>query len=811
MDKSVLEDIQNILACYLNGEDYRSTLNRLLSQAVASSGLDLALILQPNPQSPGQFDIVASVGDTDDEIKSYSRDLIDTNQEFHIKMASGRMFFGQPFFSNPCSLVFVGRDVDLEETASIRMIIQNLLNDHSIKEIWQSELSDLEEQAHVLDIVESVAKIGHWIVDLRKESLLWSDEVYDILELDPLKFSPTAEGIADLYGPDAVQKSADELKKAVIDHTTFSFDLPLATSTGRHIVVRNIGFCKYQNGRPVALIGTVRDITEEAETTEQLFDTQERYDLAIRGSSAGLWFWNIEKNSLFGSPKIFKMLGMTTSDYEPDINTFFELLHPDDLKKVKDCLTRHLKNEGDYKIEYRLRHAEGHYLWFYAEGQAIWNKEGRATKMGGSIVDITDRKQAFDEIEKIHATYEKFNRIIAQKELSLFEKIDRVLLLCLEQYGLTHANVYQFEEGQFRVLNAYTPDHDIQPEMLIDPRRTCCQYVFEEERLIAYANRSELPDDLTLPEENCDQAYIGIPFEVDNKSVGTLSFSAKTPKETSFTTKDFNLIQIVSNWIGHEFAREKNEQALILQREKAEAASKAKDAFLANMSHEIRTPLNGVTGYTELLANTELSESQEMFIQRIQDSANALLVIVNEILDFAKIETGKLEIRVTDFNLKELMDKINASFALKARDRGLTLSYIYDDDLPETVHSDPNRLRQILSNLIENALKFTVEGSVKVLIQKVGARQIKISVTDTGPGIPKQDQRRIFDKFEQLDASPTRRHGGAGLGLAISKQLVTLLGGSMGLISKPGHGSTFWFTFDICSPKLIDNDCQKQE
>ncbi len=808
MDKSALEDIQNILARYLNGEDYRSTLNRLLSHAVASSGLDLALILQPNPQSPGQFDTVASVGDTDDEIKSYSRDLVDTNQEFHIKMASGRMFFGQPFFSNPCSLVFVGRDVDLEETASIRMIIQNLLNDHTIKEIWQSELSDLEEQAHVLDIVESVAKIGHWVVDLRKESLLWSDEVYDILELDPLKFSPTADGLADLYGPDAVQTSADELKKAVIDHTTFSFDLPLATATGRHIVVRNIGFCKYQNGRPVALIGTVRDITEEAETTEQLFDTKERYDLAIRGSSAGLWFWNIEKNSLFGSPKIFKMLGMTTSDYEPDINTFCELLHPDDLKKVKDCLTRHLKNEGDYKIEYRLRHAEGHYLWFYAEGQAIWNKEGRATKMGGSIVDITDRKQAFDEIEKIHATYEKFNRIIAQKELSLFEKIDRVLLLCLEQYGLTHANVYQFEEGQFRVLNAYTPDHDIQPEMLIDPRRTCCQYVFEEERLIAYANRSELPDDLTLPEENCDQAYIGIPFEVDNKSAGTLSFSAETPKETPFTTKDFNLIQVVSNWIGHEFAREKNEQTLILQREKAEAASKAKDAFLANMSHEIRTPLYGVTGYTELLANTELSESQEMFIQRIQDSANALLVIVNEVLDFAKIETGKLEIRVTDFNLKELMDKIKASFALKARDRGLKLSFIYEDDLPKTIHSDPNRLRQILSNLIENALKFTAEGSVKVRIQKAGTRQIKISVADTGPGIPRHDQRRVFDKFEQLDPTPTRRHGGAGLGLAISKELVTLLGGSLGLMSEPGQGSTFWFTIDICSPTLISRDSQ---
>jgi signal transduction histidine kinase/CheY-like chemotaxis protein len=355
-------------------------------------------------------------------------------------------------------------------------------------------------------------------------------------------------------------------------------------------------------------------------------------------------------------------------------------------------------------------------------------------------------------------------------------------------------------------LNTIAPEELPAKRGLVLPLdKTFCQVTFSSDGPISMHHVSESKyKDHPAASFLGMEAYIGTTIFVNDEKYGTVNFSNRKPRNKPFTSTDEDFVNLLGKWISITIEQQITEQALELSKEDAEKANHAKSAFLANMSHEIRTPLTAILGYSEMLLEDDDDKSEEdkkHEINSIIKSGSHLHKIINDILDLSKIEAGQLVVEKITCPVVDLINEIEHIFAPQAREKGLTFDAKFKFPLPGEIQTDPTRLKQILFNLCGNALKFTKSGSITLFAEFLeDENQLQLSITDTGIGISDIEQRDIFEPFSQADDSITRRFGGTGLGLCISKQLAQKLGGNITVKSTKGSGSSFTVTIDAGIP-----------
>lgn len=477
-----------------------------------------------------------------------------------------------------------------------------------------------------------------------------------------------------------------------------------------------------------------------------------------------------------------RQFGYTPEDFYSGRVSYARIIHPEDRQRVGAEVAAQSEDRSScgFTQEYRLLTADNRSVWVDDRTLIIRDDTGAITHYQGVVLDISDRKRAD---EAVRSSQEMLRLVMDNIPNLIFWK-DRnsVYLGCNRMF--CEAAGMSIEEIVGK--NDYDlPWSKEETEWF----RHCDREVMEND--VAQLNIQE-----TLERADGRKSWINtckIPLhDRDGKVIGVLG-----------TIEDITDRKLAEGELlqhrGHleELVKQRTAE-LTAAKEQAEVANQAKSVFLAHMSHELRTPLNGVVGMTSLLLDTQLDSRQRDYAGSIRDSSKVLLTVINDILDYSRIEAGKLEFAFVDFDLTGTLQNVVDLLGLAAQEKGITLTAAIDPAIPKILCGDPDRLRQVLLNLVNNAIKFTAAGTVAVRVDmgRQSAEQVELyfEVSDTGIGIPFVLQDRLFQSFSQLDSSTTRIYGGTGLGLAICKRLVEMMHGRIGVKSAPGKGSQFWFS-----------------
>ena len=634
----------------------------------------------------------------------------------------------------------------------------------------EAELRESEQKHRTLfeSSAEAILLMSDTFLDCNEQACrIYGASRDDLVGHSPAEFSPPRQP----DGTDSLEEAKRHVEAALAgvpqsfywrhhrrDGTPFDADVRLkgVTVSGRQL-----------------LLASVRDVTEQRLAEEALRESEERLSRIVNSASEIIYTLSPEGVFTFVSPAWTTKLGHAIEEVVG--RHYGEFVHPDDASICQalgmSVLTTGKPQRGG---EYRVRHRDGSWRWHSSAGSAITDRQGQAVAFVGVAEDITERRRAEEALRSSEQQY----RLLAENVMDMIWTCDLDLNCTYVSPSCERVSGFTPEEARRMMLT----------DLLTPSSAAAGQRLLLDTLARARQDPSVLDRPLTWEGQLRRKDGVIVWIEV---SVSVVKDAEGRPIGLTGVTRDIS-------------KRKEVETELSRARRMAEAASQAKSEFLANMSHEIRTPMTAIIGYVDLLREQCL-EDREPRREEVHDycevvlrNANHLLQILNDILDLSKIEAGKLAIERIPCSPLKVFAEVVALMKVRADAKGIGLWMQPDGEVPETIQSDPTRLRQVLINLLGNAIKFTETGGVVVRVGMEKAREegpkLRIEITDTGIGMSDQQLARLFQPFTQGDGSSSRRFGGTGLGLAISRRLVEMLGGTIAVRSQPGQGSTFTMT-----------------
>ena len=521
-----------------------------------------------------------------------------------------------------------------------------------------------------------------------------------------------------------------------------------------------------RSGEMTGAVVTFVDITQRHAFERAIRDSEQKFRAVFENAEIGISIVDINDGRMTANPAYQRMLQCTPVQMQT-VSIFNELTHPDDLAKDLETFRKIVRGDVEHlHIDKRYLLPNGSTVWASVELSILRDAAGLPQFILGLATDITERKKAEEQLRARELQLRAFITD-APVCVAMFDREIRYLAA-----SRRWATDYGFGHADLTGLGLY----DLIPNLPDKWKET-------HSRALA-GEKQHLGEDIWVRGDGVQQWVTSsvYPWRDPQGNIGGIIIAAEDITQ-----------------------RKQAEVQLHQAKLAAEAASQAKSLFLATMSHEIRTPLNGILGMTELVLDTQLAPEQREHLNLARFSAESLLSIINDILDFSKIEAGKLDIEAVPFRLRESLDETLKTCAIRARQKGLYFSFRPSPNMPDAFLGDPGRLRQVLLNLIGNAIKFTERGHICVFVDfstpAPGRALLHFAVEDTGIGVSPEAQEKIFAAFSQADGSMARKYGGTGLGLAICLRLVEMMGGKIWLNSTPGKGSTFHFTLDLALQK----------
>lgn len=652
-------------------------------------------------------------------------------------------------------------------------------------------INELKNTKEILEETNKIARIGYWEIDLIKNEIFWSQITKEIYGVDEY-YNPNLKIAANFYKEGYSRNKINEVvNEAIINGTPYDLELEFVNFQEQELWVRVIGNVEFKDGKAVRLYGTLQDINERKILEIELAEDRKRLNQILEATNAGTWEWNVQTGETIFNERWAEIIGYKLSELEPiDINTWVRFAHPEDLEKSSEILNSHFAGQIDYyETKSRMKHKDGYWVWVLVRGKVFtWADDSKPLMMYGTHQEITKEVELQHEIT-----------VLNQNLISILDSTTQVSIIVTNLDGI----ITHFNKGAENLLGYKAID-------MIGLSSPAILHVEEEIINSAEEIFNEYNENVEGFEVLVFKAKKG---EYDIKEWTYVKKNGMQFKVQLIITSQKNSLGEIIGYIGvaSDITKLKEyEVELIKAKEKAEKTSRAKSEFLANMSHEIRTPLNGVIGFTDLLMNTELDNLQRQYMDSVNKSATTLMDLINDILDFSKIESGKLFLNIEKIDLYDLVSKVVDVIKFKAYEKQLEVLLDLDYTIGRFIYSDPVRLRQILINLMDNAVKFTEKGEVSLSIKNINSVEgtdefgnksnfinIRFSIKDTGIGIENSKFGQILESFEQEDTTTTRKYGGTGLGLSITNKLLLLMDSQIEISSEIGIGSDFCFVVKV--------------